>query len=209
MHEDNGQAAPCLRLWFWNPCRKASANVQILAMMSDYRARHRPIHGLMSLLRYENNKINCQCQLVALSWLTKSNLFPRPQYCIRCSCCAFLSQLSYTKTGPTRLLAEDIERWIFDRHSRANPFVELPVGQLAPACCRKFCKIKGIVINERSGRKSRISKAPRVEMCTDNLKFHTQKYIKLSLESDVSCGNRRMGRRRSRSIPTVSALSVN
>lgn len=114
---------------------------------------------------------------MALSWLTKSNLFPRPQYCIRCSCCALFSQLSYTKTRPTRLLAEDIERWILDRHSRANPFVELPVCQLAPTCCRKFCKLKGIVINKRSERKSRISKAPRVEMCRVN--SHT-KYIKLS-----------------------------
>jgi hypothetical protein len=51
MHEDNGQAAPCERLWFWNPYRRGLVNVQILAMLSDYKARHHLIHDLTSLLK--------------------------------------------------------------------------------------------------------------------------------------------------------------
>lgn len=54
MHEDNGLVAPCMALWFWNPFRKGSANVQILVTLNGCKARRRPIHDLMLLLEKTN-----------------------------------------------------------------------------------------------------------------------------------------------------------
>lgn len=50
MHEDNGQVALCVRLWFWNLYRRGLANVRILATTNDCTATRRHVHDLMSLL---------------------------------------------------------------------------------------------------------------------------------------------------------------
>jgi hypothetical protein len=143
MHEDNGPVAPFVGLWFWNPYRRALANVQILEMTTDCRARHRLIRDLMSLLKMEAKRLLINClslALIELRRLTKSNLFPRLQYCVRCSRRSLLSQRPQAQSSAARLFAEDVNGRLLDRHPGANTFAKLPVSQLTPARCREICK---------------------------------------------------------------------
>ena len=169
MHEDNGQVAPCVRLWFWNPYRRGLANVQILAMMNDCRATHHLTRGLMSLLEWEGKKkfrFTFLRTLQVVATLTKSNLFPRPQYCFRCSCWALLGQLVYAKTSSACLFTEDIECRLSNRYFSADTFVKLPICQLAPASWwmiwkeqkeQKMKNLKNLKWTEKKKKRTKIS----------------------------------------------------
>jgi hypothetical protein len=81
MHEDSGQVAPCERLWFWNPCRRGSVNVQILAMLNGCRARRHRILDLMLplsksslVMEISNQSSILPCPILSLVFNTASGV---------------------------------------------------------------------------------------------------------------------------------------
>lgn len=227
MHEDNGLVAPCVRLWFWNPYRRVSANVQILVMMIGCKAKHHPIHDLMSLLRRKINKSATVVRFYVSRFTYQVQSFPSSSILCQVFVLSVVELAFVCKDQrhapvhwrhrmqiPRRAHESQHVRWAPSMPTRTSLMSkDLKATRVEISFMEKQIKVSQINKmswnNQIAEKKADIESLPVEIMTKKNVKWKSyKKPLNCHLASDISWGNRWNMKQRRPRFTIISALSV-